>query len=867
MKRFFFLLHNMQPLRFRVVLCLGLMLNVSAFASDAQLSILINNVNLVKLDLSSHIELFLDESDALTLEEITTQADDSFRPADEYRHLLPLGEHTFWMRVRLRESAAVALLAQKWKLVVESTELRGSELYFKDESGFQRIIAGDGRHLEYSVPIDPDKATEVYFKTKVIGAFNLPVTLWNAEAYQLYKRKTLPAWGLFFGGLLALILYNLFLSVSLSEGTYFYLAAFLVSSTLVAASGEGFFSRYSFEFAFMQTFNFSAYIQCLALVCAVAFTRSYLGTKIDYPLMDRMLLGAALGALLLALFVAVGVLNQPLFVLLFIACSALFFVPAIVACLNVSQRATRYFLAGWSVFMLGYVIFQLSEIGIIPVNGFTIRFKEVALCFLGITLSLGIAARIQRERFEKRKDVSLQNDTMLELKYAEEQLQKKVLRDTLHHFPELDVLAGVAQKMIASRASDEESVTLVLVELHHLIQVENHLGHAAKNELLTRATKRLSIILRSIAGVVPLSEFKDQYAPMAVMGNGEYAFLLQSMDDCAVNIAVEEVESAMQRPFFYQGVALQSGVSFGVSKLSEVVTQFNGLLEQSLTALSADKTKNLSKGYHLETVNQYNPRNISLINELRASIQDDQLALYFQAIYDLRSNKVCGIEVLVRWNSALEHSVNPSEIFYLAEVGGFVSELTLKMIDKAIHHYLVAVDPHQTPLKLSISLSPKCLRESGFIEEVGFLLQKNHIPAQVLSFEIKEAAIIEDPNITREVLNRIRATGIGLTIDEFGVSYGKPSYMSNLPVTEVKLDQRLIGNLDSHYDRESLTEIVTLCRAQDIKLVVHGIEDETAFAKLEKLGCCFAQGHYLAAPVKAADFRLPRYRNKKQVQH
>ncbi|HBO91627.1 MAG TPA: hypothetical protein DD667_00005, partial [Gammaproteobacteria bacterium] len=396
----------------------------------------------------------------------------------------------------------------------------------------------------------------------------------------------------------------------------------------------------------------------------------------------------------------------------------------------------------------------------------------------------------------------------------------------------------------------------VFVELHHLGLVESKLGHAARNELLTRATKRLSIVLRSIQGVVPLKEFNGQYVPMAVLEANRFAFLLRSMDDVAVNFAVDEVESSMQRPFSYQGMGLQPGVSFGVARLSDFDASYDALYQHAKRALEVDTAKNLKKSYELESVDQYNPRNISMINQLREAIQENHITLYFQPIYDLKSKLTCGVEVLTRWDTDPGEKISPNEIFYLAEVGGFVAELTLKVMEQAICSYLSAVDPEENPIKLSVNLSPKCLREDRFLEEVGMLLTRYHMPSKMLSFEIKEAAIIEDPSITRESLNRIRAMGIGLTIDEFGAAYSNPSYMSSLPVTEVKLDQRIVARLENKFHYDSVVALIRLCREQDIKLVIHGVEDEGTLAQLEKMGCSFAQGHFFAAPVKASEYKL-----------
>ena len=113
----------------------------------------------------------------------------------------------------------------------------------------------------------------------------------------------------------------------------------------------------------------------------------------------------------------------------------------------------------------------------------------------------------------------------------------------------------------------------------------------------TRATKRLSVVLRSISGVVILTESSDQFLPLAVLEGDRYAFLLRSMDDVAVNIAVDEVERAMQRPFLYQGIALQPGVSFGVARLTQTDEHFATLYQRACYALEADRQKNLGKQY------------------------------------------------------------------------------------------------------------------------------------------------------------------------------------------------------------------------------------------------------------------------------
>lgn len=744
-------------------------------------------------------------------------------------------------------------------LQIANSHARHAQLFVREGNGWVATDAVQGaRFSVFSLPMSPDSAFDFYLRLQVDGMFSIPVKVWNQDAYQQSQRRLLPVWGMLFGAVAALALYNLFIYLSLHEKAYLQLGLFLLATLMLTMTRDGFLAALFAALPERLTVRFEYVLELVTLALAVVFTRTYLNTPRYYPLIDATLwltrwlcLGFAFAALFTSMSSSVAYLG-------FMGCALLFAGPSVLASMHAADRATRYYIAGWSVYFVGYVIYLLSQYGLLPVNDFTQRGKDLGLCFLGLSLSLGLAEQIQRERFEKQRALQRQQETMLELKYSEEQIQKKVLRDTLQEFPAWPALGCVLQDAIARSLQSGESVVVVMMDLHHVNRVEEQLGHAARNELLTRATKRLSVILRSVSGVLPLNETSSDYVPMAVLDDGGYGFILRGMSDITINHAIEEVEQAMSRPFFYQGLALQPGISFGLARLFEHGDDSATLLQHAQRSLQADKRKNLEKDCELDSVDQYNARNIALINELRSAIHEDQINLYFQPVYDLRRNQVCGVEVFTRWESVSGEKISPSEIFYLAEIGGFVSELTLRVIEKALRHFVVAVNVQQTTLKLSVNLSPKCLRESHFIDDVNLLLTRYRLPPQRLSLEIKEAAIIEDPSITRDVLNRIRNMGIGLTIDEMGAAYSNPSYLSSLPVTEVKLDQRFVSRLNEYDCRVMVQMLIALCREQHIKLVVHGVEDESTLQQLEQMGCTFAQGHYLAAPVQAREFKLPR---------
>lgn len=835
--------------------------------ADSQPRILLSGRVAGELDISNYLEVLPSADPGLDLQAVLA-GDLPFQPIDNNGIATAPGANLYWIRGRMSRSLADLSGPDNWLLILENTRVRQAQLYVRLSSGqpivdlaapYHPVERMQGeRYPQFALTLTPDSTLDFYLRLQTDGLFSIPVKVWASDAYLLNKRSQLPIWGLLFGAISALTLYNLFIYLSLRERAYLQLSLFLLSTLLLTLAREGFLVAGLSRMPLIGD-RFGAVAEFVTLALAILFTRSYLNTARYYPAIDAILRADRWLCLGLAFAVLAGLLSSTQAFAGLLVSGALFFVPAVLASMHAADRATRYYIAGWSVFFVGYMIYLVSQLGLLPVNDFTQRGRDLALCFLGLSLSLGMAEQIRRERFEKQRALQRQQDTMLELKYSEEQIQKKVLRDTLQEFPGLPTLQECLETVVDPSSQSGESVILVMMDLHNVNRVEEQLGHAARNELLTRATKRLSVILRSVSGVLPLTESAADYVPMAVLEDGSYGFILRGVSDITINHAIEQVEQAMSRPFFYQGLELQPGISFGLARLGEHGEDADALLLHAERSLMVDRRKNLDKVCALDGVDQYNERNIALINELRSAIHEDQITLYFQPVYDLRRNLACGVEVFTRWESLSGARISPGEIFHLAEIGGFVSELTLRVIEKALRYFMVAVNVQQSTLKLSVNLSPRCLREEHFLEEVDLLLTRYGLPPQRLSLEIKEAAIIEDPSITREVLNRIRNLGIGLTIDELGAAYSNPSYLSSLPVTEVKLDQSFVARLQEADCRVMVLMLIELCREQHIKLVVHGVEEESTLQQLELMGCSFAQGHYLAAPVQAREFKLPRH--------
>lgn len=828
--------------------------------ADSQPRILLNKRVASEVDISSYLEVLRDRSGQLTLNDVL-QANESFERNRIDGLQTGLGNNVYWVRGRVGRSLTDPSDSAEWLLLVGHPHIAKADLFVPGvmATSSEKGIFFD-RMPVFPLQLEKGSTVDFYLRIEMDGMANIPVRIWHKEAYLKDQRIGLPAWGLLLGGMLALVMYNFFIFLSLRETIYLHLSAFLCVMLLVMTVQEGFVSlligaRWP---ALDMRLDHSALL--ISMGASVFFTRSFLATARTFPALDVLYricqwLAGILAAINLITPLGSMVMQPAFWIMVLVFAGT-----TIVAALSVSDRAIRFFVAGWAILLMTYVVYQLSQFGLLPVNQYTLYGKSAAMCCLGLLLSLGLAAQIQKERFEKQRALVRQQETVQELKHSEDQLQKKILRDTLREFPGTDTLKQALGDAIIAARSPEQPVVLVLLELHHMDVVARQLGVSARDELVTRATKRLSVILRGVSGVMPLGEGNLRYIPMAVMGEGSYGFVLRGMTNATINHAIEEVEASMMRPFHYQGTPLQPGISFGLARLGEQGDDIESLWLHAQLSLHADLTKNLDKQCEIAEAHHYTARSIALINALRSASHDDQIDLYFQPVYDLRRQRVCSVEVFSRWEPFSNEKIKSSELFHLAEIGGFISELTLRVIDKALGHFVTILNPAFDTLVLSVNLSPKCLRDESFLDEVELLLSKHRLPARYLALEIKESAIIEDPSMNAEVLNRIRTMGIGLSIDEFGATYSNPSYLSGVPVNEVKLDPQLVAGVDEPDVQAMVMLLISLCAEQNIRLIVQGVEDDATLQQLEQMGCKFAQGHYLSMPMMARDFKLPRNR-------
>jgi EAL domain-containing protein (putative c-di-GMP-specific phosphodiesterase class I) len=240
---------------------------------------------------------------------------------------------------------------------------------------------------------------------------------------------------------------------------------------------------------------------------------------------------------------------------------------------------------------------------------------------------------------------------------------------------------------------------------------------------------------------------------------------------------------------------------------------------------------------------------LSLMPELRAAIETDQLFLAHQPKFDLRTGRVCGVESLVRWNHPTYGPVEPGIFVPFAEESGDVRSMTRWVLERALAEQ-ADLASEGFALPFAVNLSGRLVGDDGFID---WILE--HLPAGdgQLRLEVTETAVIDQPEHAFANIARLAAAGAPCSIDDYGAGLSSLAYLKQLLADELKLDKSLIDDVGrSSRDAVITRSIVDLAHGLGMKVVAEGVEDAQTAAIVASLGCDIGQGYFFARPMPLA---------------
>lgn len=437
-----------------------------------------------------------------------------------------------------------------------------------------------------------------------------------------------------------------------------------------------------------------------------------------------------------------------------------------------------------------------------------------------------------------------------------EAVAEQALRDPLTGLANRAMFSDRLNHAMQRRERDDTSVSLIALDLNDFKLVNDALGHAAGDELLSRVGER-------ILGCVRNSD------TVARLGGDEFVVLVEGDADCSHLIA-DRVATSFDKPFLIEGreLFIRPSVGLAIAGVDAPALSAEELLKQAdLAMYSAKKSRATAVQTFTSEMRRTGAVDDGLLNrlgemsassdraaapllaELRQAIDQFELTLLYQPKFDLRTSRIVGVEALVRWPHPERGLLGPDEFLPLVSRHGLMASMTDLVINMALDD-LRRFHRTSPGLPVAVNISAPLFADLHLPARVARALADRNIHPGALTLEITEDLLLGNLEKTREVLAELRNSGIQIAIDDFGSGYSTLAYLCELPVDEVKLDRKLIAPIaDDARVATVVRAILGLAKELGLATVAEGVEEARIARQLADYGCDVVQGFHFSPPV------------------
>jgi diguanylate cyclase (GGDEF)-like protein len=418
---------------------------------------------------------------------------------------------------------------------------------------------------------------------------------------------------------------------------------------------------------------------------------------------------------------------------------------------------------------------------------------------------------------------------------------------TVRHQARTDELTGLANRRWfheslrrhAAQVRASGSFAVLIVDLDRFKEVNDSLGHATGDELLRLVGRRLR------------TSVPDEHL-LARLGGDEYAVLLRNVSAAQAQALAGRLRQRLRRPVQLGAMSLTVDASMGLALAPSHSRAADELLQLADLAMFAAKRRRAGVLVYDEARDGLGRHRLELVEQLREGITRGQLVVHYQPQVHLPSMRVTAVEALVRWQHPTQGLLAPARFIDLAESCGLMAQLTLRVLDDVLAQCR-RWRAQGLDLGVAVNVSPSTLIDETFPRQVEAMLTLQDVPAANLTLEVTEAVMLQDRERALTVLTRLHALGIRLSIDDYGTGYSSLAYLSDLPVSELKLDRAFVNAMTTNTRSSAIViSTVGLARALRLDVVAEGVADEATLAALTDAECDLAQG-YLFSPAVPAD--------------
>jgi diguanylate cyclase (GGDEF)-like protein/PAS domain S-box-containing protein len=422
---------------------------------------------------------------------------------------------------------------------------------------------------------------------------------------------------------------------------------------------------------------------------------------------------------------------------------------------------------------------------------------------------------------------------------AEQQLRHVASHDALTGLQNRASLERELSRAIKRSNRHRMRFAVMFIDLDRFKQINDTLGHGVGDLMIRVCGERLQALLREDDTV-------------ARFGGDEFVLLLENLSspsDAAV--LAKKALACFEEPFLTDGHELHISASIGVSVYPEDGNDAETLVKNADTAMY--RAKERGRGtycFYTAQMNAQGTERLMLESGLRRAVDRGELELHYQPKLELGSQRIVGVEALMRWRHPALGMVSPAQFIPIAEETGLIEPIGRWALERACADAVAWRALGLPALQMSVNVSPRQLNSRSIINEIRTILDSTGLEPELLELEITEGAMMKNPEHAVKLLEDVRAMGVGLAIDDFGTGYSSLSYLRRFPLSTVKIDRAFINDVSENADAQALVDsIITLAHGLRMKVVAEGVETMVQLDHLRSRGCDEIQGFLLCKPL------------------
>lgn len=422
----------------------------------------------------------------------------------------------------------------------------------------------------------------------------------------------------------------------------------------------------------------------------------------------------------------------------------------------------------------------------------------------------------------------------------------------LTHYDQLTSLSNrlllrkCLERRIGQSDYQKHFAALLCVDLDYFKSVNDTSGYSIGDMLLVETGKRISNIIHENDIVARTGG--DEFVVLIDTNEHDKEKALSFIRKVAKNILV-----ALQQPYLIMEYDFRISASIGIALFNDDKDSIDDLLKYADSAMYNAKSNGRNTFEFFDPkLQQIIEAKAIMIERLRKAIEKYKMGLYYQPqIFSSDTQKIIGVEALIRWYDSEHGMISPANFIPLAEECGLIIPLGEWILREAIQQLKIwESDDIKKEWRISVNVSNKQFEKSEFIPTLKSILHTYNINPSRLRLELTESLLIKNTQEALIKINELKTLGFSLSIDDFGTGYSSLSYLKQLPIDELKIDQSFIRDLTTNRNDVIIVEtIISIGQKFGLEVIAEGVETEEQYQKLVLMGCEYFQGYLFGRPI------------------